>query len=70
MATNLGIDGKVFYLGIAFAASAAFLTPMSYLTNIIVTGPGGYTGRDFFKVVLPLLILYLGTIFLWLTIYM
>ena len=50
------------YLAIAFAASAAFLTPISYQTNLIVTGPGGYKFIDFLRVGGPLFIIYLGTI--------
>ncbi len=46
-------------LAIAFAASAAFLTPVGYQTNLIVYGPGGYTFKDFFKIGLPITILYL-----------
>ena len=52
-----------FFLGIAFAASAAFLTPISYQTNIIVSGPAGYKFSDFTKTGLPLFILYLATVY-------
>ncbi len=55
---DLGIDGTPFYLCIAFAASASFLTPISYQTNLMVYGPGGYKFRDFFKIGFPLTILY------------
>ena len=39
---NLEIEGYPFFLTIAYAASAAFLTPISYQTNLIIFGPGGY----------------------------
>ncbi len=52
------LSGKPFYLAIAFAASAAFMTPISYQTNWMVYGPGGYTTKDFFRVGFPLTILY------------
>jgi di/tricarboxylate transporter len=65
---NLNIDGTPFYLAIAFAASAAFMTPIGYQTNLIVYGPGGYTFKDFLKVGIPMTIVYLsvalGTIIL------
>jgi len=59
--TNLGIDGIPFYLGIAFSASAAFLTPIGYQTNLIVYGPGGYTFKDFMKIGFPTTLIYLIT---------
>jgi di/tricarboxylate transporter len=33
--------------GIMLAASAAFMTPFGYQTNLMVMGPGGYTISDF-----------------------
>lgn len=52
-------SGPAFFMGIAFAASAAFLTPVSYQTNLMVVGPGGYTFQHFFKNGLPYMIIYL-----------
>jgi di/tricarboxylate transporter len=37
------------FLAIAFGASNAFLTPIGYQTNLMVMGPGGYTGRDYLR---------------------
>lgn len=62
ISNSLGIDGMPFYLGIAYAASAAFLTPIGYQTNLIVYGPGGYTFKDFMKIGLPVCIVYLLTV--------
>jgi len=59
ISNNLDITGYPFYLTIAYAASAAFLTPISYQTNLIVYGPGGYTFKDFFRIGLPINIIYL-----------
>lgn len=62
ISTNMGISGEPFFLGIAFAASAAFITPIGYQTNLIIYGPGGYTFKDFFKVGIPVTIIYLLTV--------
>ncbi len=59
ISNNLGIDGQPFFLTIAYAASAAFLTPISYQTNLIIYGPGGYKFKDFFRIGLPVNIIYL-----------
>jgi di/tricarboxylate transporter len=37
------------FLAIAFGASNAFMTPVGYQTNLMVMGPGGYSGRDFMR---------------------
>lgn len=57
--TSLGINGAPFYLAIAFSASAAFLTPVGYQTNLIIYGPGGYNFKDFLKIGLPVTFIYL-----------
>lgn len=44
---------------IAIAASASFVTPIGYQTNLIVYGPGGYKFSDYIKVGLPLSIMTL-----------
>jgi len=64
MSERLQIDGTPLYLAIAYAASAAFLTPIGYQTNLMVYGPGGYTFRDFFKIGIPVTIVYLSTVLL------
>lgn len=58
VAFALHVPIEPFVLIIAFAAAANFLTPIGYQTNLMVYGPGGYKFRDFFKVGLPITILY------------
>ena len=60
ISTNLEINGYPFFLTVAYAASAAFLTPISYQTNLIIYGPGGYKFKDFFRIGLPVNIVYLS----------
>ncbi len=55
---QLGIPAYPFYLAIAYSASAAFLTPIGYQTNLIVYGPGNYRFKDFMRIGLPLNIIY------------
>jgi di/tricarboxylate transporter len=56
--SSLGINGAPFYTAIAFAASGTFMTPIAYQTNMIIYGPGGYNFKDFFRIGLPVVILY------------
>jgi di/tricarboxylate transporter len=70
MAESLGVDARPFIMAITFAASASFVTPIGYQTNLMVYGPGGYQFRDFVRVGLPLniILLILATIlipFVW-----
>jgi di/tricarboxylate transporter len=59
LSLSLGINGAPFFLAIAYASSAAFLTPIGYQTNLIIYGPGGYKFKDFFKIGLPVNFVYL-----------
>ncbi len=52
------LNSTPFFVAIAFAASAAFISPISYQTNWMVYGPGSYTTKDFFRVGFPLTIIY------------
>ena len=46
-----------------YAASASFITPVGYQTNLMVFGPGGYRYSDYIKVGLPLgLILWIVSV--------
>ncbi|MBR8537605.1 anion permease [Carboxylicivirga sediminis] len=58
-AKNLGLDPMPFVLVVSFAAAANFITPIGYQTNLMVYGPGGYNFKDFFKIGLPLTIIYM-----------
>lgn len=57
LATQLQVDPRPFAVAIAAAASASFASPVSYQTNMLVYGPGGYRYADFLRVGLPLNVL-------------
>ncbi|MFV0420724.1 SLC13 family permease [Oleidesulfovibrio sp.] len=54
---KLGVDPRAFLIGIAFGASACYLTPIGYQTNLLVYAPGGYKFSDFMRVGLPMTLL-------------
>ncbi len=60
-AKTFGIDPHAFILAVAYGASASFITPIGYQTNLMVYGVGNYKFKDFVKVGLPLSIIY-GTV--------
>ena len=51
-ALSVELDASLlpFVMTIMFAASASFLTPFGYQTNLMVQGPGGYHSADYFRV--------------------
>lgn len=51
---SLGVDSRPFVIAVCFAASAAFITPMSYQTNLMVYAPGAYRFADFVRFGTPL----------------
>lgn len=53
-ATALGVDQMPFVIAVMIAASASFLTPFGYQTNLMVYGVGGYRLRDYIIFGLPL----------------
>lgn len=53
-ATTIHADSRPFAIAVLFAASASFATPISYQTNLMVYGPGGYRFKDYLKIGVPL----------------
>ncbi|WP_428353833.1 SLC13 family permease [Methyloprofundus sp.] len=63
-AQSLDVSTAPFAIAVMIAASASFITPIGYQTNLMVFGPGGYRFSDYVKLGLPLSILVAG-IALW-----
>ncbi|MGI9329680.1 MAG: SLC13 family permease [Gammaproteobacteria bacterium] len=57
VATQLGVNPDPFLMGVAVAASCAFLTPIGHKNNTLIMGPGGYHFSDYWRMGLPLEIL-------------
>ena len=55
---QMGVEPRAFIFAVAFAASASFITPVGYQTNLMVYGPGGYKFTDYLKVGFPLAIVF------------
>jgi len=54
VAAEMGVEPMPFLMGVAFAGSASFLTPMGYNTNAMVYAPGGYRFMDYIRLGWPL----------------
>lgn len=64
-ANDIGVSQLPFVMAVMVAASIALATPMSYQTNLMVYGPGGYRLTDYVKLGAPLsLILWIVTVLL------
>jgi len=60
-ASSLGAPPIAFGLIVAVAASASFLTPIGYQTNLMVMSPGGYRFSDYARVGWPVTLLVMTT---------
>ena len=55
---QMGFEPRAFIFAVAFAASASFITPVGYQTNLMVYGPGGYKFSDYIRVGFPLALVF------------
>ncbi|WP_322573387.1 SLC13 family permease [Pseudotabrizicola sp.] len=54
LAETTGTNPDAYLMGVAIAASCAFLTPIGHQNNTIVMGPGSYRFSDYWRMGLPL----------------
>lgn len=58
MAIGYGVDPMPFIMAVLFGASASFISPYGYQTNLLVYSVGNYHIKDFLKIGIPLSIVY------------
>lgn len=54
LAQQMGVDPRPFVVGVMFAASCSFATPIGYQTNTLVYGAGNYRFGDFARLGVPM----------------
>ena len=54
----LSVNIHAYILAVAFGASASFISPYGYQTNLMVFNAGKYQLRDFVKIGVPISIAY------------
>ena len=59
MAADLGVSVLPFLMALTVSGAASFLTPVATPANTMVLEPGGYRFGDYWKLGLPLLLLFL-----------
>jgi len=58
MAIGYGVDPMPFIMAVLFGASASFISPYGYQTNLLVYSVGNYKLTDYVRVGIPLSIVY------------
>ncbi len=65
LAYEMDVSVMPFMMGLAVAGAASFLTPVATPANTMIMEPGGYKFGDYWKLGLPLLLLFLAVAVLW-----
>ncbi|MGF1689097.1 SLC13 family permease [Photobacterium japonica] len=58
LAVSYGVDPMPFIMAILFGASASFISPYGYQTNLLVYSVGNYQLRDYLRIGLPISCVY------------
>ena len=59
VAASLDLSVQPFMMALTVAAAASFLTPIATPVNLMVMEPGGYRFGDYWKLGLPLAVIFL-----------
>jgi di/tricarboxylate transporter len=65
LAGDLGVSVLPFMMALAVCGAASFLTPVATPANTMVLEPGGYRFGDYWRLGLPLLVLFVLVAVLW-----
>ncbi|MDF5044139.1 anion permease, partial [Vibrio parahaemolyticus] len=58
MAVGYGVDPMPFIMAVLFGASASFISPYGYQTNLLVYSIGNYKLTDYVRIGVPISIVY------------
>ena len=58
MAVGYGVDPMPFIMAVLFGASASFISPYGYQTNLLVYNVGNYKLRDYVRIGIPISLVY------------
>ncbi len=61
----MGASPLPFLMAVGISGAASFLTPVATPRNTMVLEPGGYRFGDYWKLGLPLLLLFLAVAVFW-----
>jgi di/tricarboxylate transporter len=68
LALSTGADPMAFVMAVAFGASASFVTPFGYTTNLMVQNLGGYRRLDYLRMGAPVSLVYSAVVLSLLTV--
>ncbi|WP_460772873.1 SLC13 family permease [Microbacterium sp. GXF7504] len=60
LAEGMGVSPLTFLMGLTVAGAASFLTPVATPANLMVMAPGGYRFGDYWRLGLPLMLVFLA----------
>lgn len=70
LASDLSVSMLPFMMALTVAGAAAFLTPVATPANTMILEPGGYRFGDYWKLGLPLLLLFLVVAVFWVPVFL